>query len=694
MTCGAHTQHLARMRYPEGFAAARTTRALLCVAVMSGPTGLALAQSSAPGADISTPAITVTVDRLQIERDQSAAPVRIVTREELEKLPVRDVQSALATLPNVFIQRTGSIFDEGSIQMYGISGQARAPTRNVIAIDGVPLNSGMFPETSLNMVPLNLVERIEVIQGPGSSAYGANAFTGVINIVTRKPTRTTANVTAQVGTEWSTSDTSVLLGTGVPGEGWITGSVQLRETLGHLQPGGREDFSDSRLKNAALVGEKRFGNAFVSGTFLQYDFDRHNPSFINRPFPSPTAGPTAVQEQGYRQHGNLGVRYLFSDAWEGELRVLRNTFSSVSAQTFRTDLPPTGPNAVPPANEDRYANGGLARLTWTTARNVLQVGYEYADARLVNNLATGATRPQYKGKSDGFYVQDRLLLLEDQLSLSAGYRYDKFDFYDEASNSYKAGFAYKPTGGRWLVRGNLGRGFSPPAFNQLFNVNQPFGNAALSAETLTLWELGGEIWPRDGIRLGASAFYGKHKDPIFPRQKDQCVNPVPGIPAGQNQFCNVFPPPEYIGYTLTADWNPAPGWHIGGSYTFTDPQTVTGTQGATTITNTYTFHSNRHQAKAVVTYAHERFTLGAEALYAEGRYWGDNFSNPVDAFTVVNLRGTYRIDAHWSLLATLFNVFDEDYATRADRAVQGGQEVFAGIPQPGRFAMLGVSYGF
>jgi outer membrane receptor protein involved in Fe transport len=200
--------------------------------------------------------------------------------------------------------------------------------------------------------------------------------------------------------------------------------------------------------------------------------------------------------------------------------------------------------------------------------------------------------------------------------------------------------------------------------------------------------------PSDRLLLGFSYFDAKHNDPIFPRQRDQCVSPAPGVPPGVNQFCNVFPPPQYSGYTLTADWAFAQGWTAGGSYTFTDPETVQGTLNGTLRTATYTFHSNRHLAKLLLSYAGERLSLGLDVTRAEGRFWGDNFSNPVTNYSVFNARANYRLDRHWTLLATFFNLFDEDYATRADRAVIGGVERFAGIPQPKSHAMLGVSYGF
>ena len=171
-------------------------------------------------------------------------------------------------------------------------------------------------------------------------------------------------------------------------------------------------------------------------------------------------------------------------------------------------------------------------------------------------------------------------MFDDQLSLSAGYRFDSFSFYEKNSNSGKVGFCYKPTGARWLVRGNVGRSFSAPAFNQLLNSAQPFGIPNLTAETLTLYELGGELSATDALRLGASVFYAKHKDPIFPRQVDQCVlvrRPAYRPASISSATCSR--PPEYVGATLTADWAFATHWLLGASDTWTDPRTAHGYVG-------------------------------------------------------------------------------------------------------------------
>lgn len=636
-------------------------------------TALAATSASAQGDEAVTPEVRVTVDRLKIERRESSQPVQVIDRARLEQLPVNDLSQALNTLPGVNVQRTGGPFDEGSVQMYGISGQGRAPSRTVIAIDGVPLNSGLIPETSLNMIPLAMVERIEVIQGPGSTAYGSNAFTGVINVVTRRPKGTEGQLIGLAGTRWSTSDATARFGTAAEdGSGFVQGAIQQRETTGHLRPAGREDFSDSRLRNFAGNFEKRFGDTIVSGAGLYYEYDRHNPSFV----PRQIAGGTTVtsrQEDGTRQHWNVGAKHFFDHGIDAELRYSFNGAEDTSFNTFPSPTQVfTGPVPQRPPgrqSDERASHNVLGKVEWTTSINTLAVGYEWSSAYLANRLSG----QRFEGITNGAFIQDRLLLLDNQLALSAGYRYDKLSTYEDPAQAGKVGFSFQPTGARWLVRGNAGHSFAAPTLAQARSTTGTLGNPNLTADSLRLYEAGIDVMPLDGLRAGLTVFTAKHINPIFPR---------PVGPGGQNQFVNVSPSPEYDGFMTTVDWVLPRGFNVGAAYTYNDP----GVQ---------TFHSARHTGKASVGWTGGKWTFGAQVVAAAERYWADNNQARAPDYAVMDVRAVYRVSPKLSLLATIENLFDADYATRADRqGVALGQEVFVALPRPGVLGMVGAEVRF
>ncbi|MEQ1694147.1 MAG: TonB-dependent receptor plug domain-containing protein, partial [Gemmatimonas sp.] len=304
--------------------------------------------------------VRVSVDRLESPPDESPAVVRVVSRTQIDTLPVRRVFDALALMPNLDVRQAGGLYGEGSITMYGISGQPLAPTATVIAINGMPLNNGLVPETSLNMLPLVLVDRLEMVQGPGSSAYGSNAVIGVLNMTTRRPTRTLeGGATVTAASRWSTGEGAAYAG---GGRGdvyhWLAGFSSATSD-GHLQPSGRRDFSDATKTNVAFVADRTFARTSLSTAIAYLDIDEHNPDVRT---------PNRAQRlTSTRLHVNLGVTQTLSDQFRVAASYVRNGFDGQSRETFDATVYGFGQAAQRPSDptdQTTASNGVLARAEW------------------------------------------------------------------------------------------------------------------------------------------------------------------------------------------------------------------------------------------------------------------------------------------------------------------------------------------
>ncbi len=125
---------------------------------------------------------------------QSVYQVRVITQEQIQKQAAAKLQDVLGTQLNIRFSQdvaTGGT----DISMLGLSGQ------NVkILIDGAPMvgRSGTSNEIDINQVDINAIERIEIIEGPMSVIYGADALAGVINIITKRPKLAQLSVTARL----------------------------------------------------------------------------------------------------------------------------------------------------------------------------------------------------------------------------------------------------------------------------------------------------------------------------------------------------------------------------------------------------------------------------------------------------------------------------------------------------------------
>lgn len=130
--------------------------------------------------------VEVTVaTRTRIRLVATPSTVSIITAEDLRRCQCRSVADALRTVPGLY-----DVYDQvfHNIGIRGVNGGIRAGGSGLkLMIDGMPVS---FAPTTANffgpeLVPIELIDRIEVIRGPASALYGSNAFLGAVNVVTR-----------------------------------------------------------------------------------------------------------------------------------------------------------------------------------------------------------------------------------------------------------------------------------------------------------------------------------------------------------------------------------------------------------------------------------------------------------------------------------------------------------------------------
>jgi vitamin B12 transporter len=130
--------------------------------------------------------IVVTAAREEQPRDQAAAAVTVLTREEIERLPAESLPELLAFVPGVTMMFEGGASGTPMITSRGFFGGGEVEYVKVL-VDGVPVGdaeSGLVDWRAFRTANL---ERVEVLHGPGSSLYGDTALGGVVQLFTRAP---------------------------------------------------------------------------------------------------------------------------------------------------------------------------------------------------------------------------------------------------------------------------------------------------------------------------------------------------------------------------------------------------------------------------------------------------------------------------------------------------------------------------
>src|SRR2546426_7210050 len=125
--------------------------------------------------------VIVTATKTETPAEQLGASVSVVTEDDFKTYHYETVEDALRTVPGVEIRRSGSLGKTTSVSIRG----ANANQVQVL-VDGVRVKSPTSGQADLSDMSPDLIERIEVIRGPQSTLYGADAIGGVINIITKK----------------------------------------------------------------------------------------------------------------------------------------------------------------------------------------------------------------------------------------------------------------------------------------------------------------------------------------------------------------------------------------------------------------------------------------------------------------------------------------------------------------------------
>ena len=125
--------------------------------------------------------VVVTATPVATPAEQLGASVSVVPGEDFQTYHYPSLDEALRSVPGVEIRRSGAYGKTTSVTIRGASAN-----QVQVLVDGLRVKSPTLGQVDLSDISPDLIERIEVIRGPQSTIYGADAIGGVINIITRK----------------------------------------------------------------------------------------------------------------------------------------------------------------------------------------------------------------------------------------------------------------------------------------------------------------------------------------------------------------------------------------------------------------------------------------------------------------------------------------------------------------------------
>lgn len=360
------------------------------------------------------------VSRMPERLALSPAAVYVITRDDIERSPALSVPELLRNVPGVHVARIDA--SKWSITIRGFSGQLANKLQ--VLVDGrsifTPVFSGVTWEDQF--MPLNLIERIEVIRGPGGATWGANAVNGIINIITRSAAESQGGeLSLSAGTELESLATLTYGGRLTSGSHYRAYLHELGMNPSEPSVRGAGD-DDWRGAMAGLRWDGVFGDDEL---MVQLDgMENRLNATLQAPLSFPSGGP-------YFENVTRDQSFTSMTRWTRTLSETSELAVQASFHHYESDSRQLGEwrNTLNFDMQHHFEAGLRHEITWG-----LGVNYYYDHMTPRKFISISPSRRRYRLFSA--FVQDQIRWLDDRLSLTAGAR---------AEYSDQAGFHVQPS---------------------------------------------------------------------------------------------------------------------------------------------------------------------------------------------------------------------------------------------------------
>jgi vitamin B12 transporter len=592
------------------------------------------AQDTPDSNSVTLPEMVVTATRTDTPKNQLAAGTTVYTRADIERLQVKTFPDLLRGTTGIDMTQQGGDGKTTSVFMRGTDS-----SHVLVLVDGIKVGSATLGSSPFEFIPVDQVERVEIIRGPQSSLYGSEAIGGVIQIFTReggdseKP-----RVTVNAG--GGTYDTLKASGTisGKWQDTWYTAGASHYNTNGFssrplvVDPFGGKPLNqpdhDGYYNTAvnARVGHRFDNNAEIEASFMRSqgrnEFDgifQDSTQFVN-------------------QVASLSGSMDIVDNWRSTLRL---------GQSFddNDNFAPNG-NFSTRFNTTRWNASWLNEVTLTDEHKLI-IGSDYREDQADYRKDNLANHNQYTINSRydvGVFGEYHGQFLDDQF-VNASVRWDKneqFGQYVTGSVGLRSNWSYGISS-----FANFGNAFKAPTFNDLYWPNA--GNPYLKPEESISTEIG---------------LAGNHKNlqwelRAYHTNLDNLINwaPAPTIQDPYRWIPSNVDKAEIQGIeaeisTQFMGWNGKLNMNI-----LSPEDRKTNKRLLRRADKTLSFDLSR---------SFNQFDIGARVLAQDYRFDDADNNIKVAGYVTVDLRAAYHFNKNWVLNAKLNNLLDKQYQTVND----------------------------
>jgi outer membrane receptor protein involved in Fe transport len=648
--------------------------------------------------------VTVTPTRTEQRLGDIAASTHVIDEDEIRHSPAVLADDVLRSIPTFStFRRTSSLSAHPSNQ--GVSLRSIGPSgisRSLVLIDGVPFNEPFSGWVYWTRIPLESVDRIEMIDGASSSIWGNYALGGVINVVTERPKPRTFEFRSQAGTRdtWKAdffgSQTFGKLGVSLEGSFFDTGGFQqvFAEERGSIDTKAKVNYENVNFK-ADYTPTDRLSTFLRVGYFKE---DRDNAKVTTFANPDGSFTPEANGSQWKTFSG--GVRASLPDQSDLQASVFVD-YTRFNSNFIALVTPVVTPRSAARVSTIQHvptdAIGALVQ--WSkpiSTQYLVSAGTDFRhiegaseeQGMSTNNGLTPITNRDGRGKQilSGTFAQIQYLPVP-QLSLTASGRVDHWRNYDAHYNEttiatglpaarnlgdladkeetvFNPKFAalYHVTD-KVTTWGSIGSGFRAPTLNELyrnFSVGAllTLGNANLGPEKLLGGELGLSVAPTDDLSVRTTWFDNRMKDPIA------TVTLTPNALAQRQNIGRT----RIRGFQTDVEYRFGRDWKAAGAYVLNRAR-ITENPLDPTLVGKFLQQVPKNRGSLSVSYANPRFVDATLSALFVGHQFDDDLNvraktgeEPgLPAYGVVDLSVLRALGRNLDVFVTVQNMFDQEY---------------------------------
>lgn len=638
--------------------------------------------------NVSRDTIVVTATRVPTPADEIGSSVTLISAEQIEQRQYRSLAEALRGVPGLRVVQSGGPGQQASVFIRGASS-----SHTLVLIDGVDVSDPGNPSRAVDFanLPVDNVDRIEIVRGPQSTLYGSNAIGGVINVITKRGSGDTrASLAMEAGSN-STANQYLTAQGGADRAGYSLSLSHQKthsdsmtpERLREGQPEEADRYRNYSLSSRFDVELSDTVQLNLSGRFIDgtSGFDPEVGPFDPGSFSFATAEDPDAQLDStqYFLRAETGVM-LLDGRWDMTLAASYTHYER-RTDNDRDDPARTlekvsffGENLDFSINNDFYLNEShtLTLGAGTEKEDIDASGFREFPAPpfppfVISEDTEADARTNYA------YLQDQVVF-GSRVFGTLGVRLDDHEDFDRET-TWRATGVYKLLETETRITASVGTGFRAPSLFELHglspnNFGSAYrGNPDLDPETSFGWDLGFEQpLLQDRLMVGATYFRNRIDDLI-----QLVTDPVTFDQTSEN-----VDEVDIKGVEVFASAAPIKSLKVQLSYTW---QTIDQQDDSS---DTEVVRRPKDKANLDIDYQltkHVDLYLGIDHVGQRKdiiRAFDSADTIRLNSYTTANATVSYRPAEDWRLFGRIENLTDEHY------------EPADGFEAPGRWYVVGV----